>query len=162
MLTGSLNHYAELYDPSMGYLLQRFVGHKGPITTVALSVDGSLAITGSLDKKVKVWMSVTGQLLYTLKDKSNDSAVTSVVISHYNQHIIAGYENGNVTFWNIDGQPEIIGSFNGNSSITSLDLNKNLIVIANLQGQITILNMELKVVRQIRGHEAITSVKIDK
>jgi len=107
-------------------------------------------------------MSVTGQLLYTLKDKLNDSAVTSVVISHYNQHIIAGYENGNVTFWNIDGQPEIIGSFNGNSSITSLDLNKNLIVIANLQGQITILNMELKVVRQIRGHEAITSVKIDK
>lgn len=101
------------------------MGHKGPITSVALSDDGSLAVTGSVDKSVKVWMSVTGQLLWTLKDRFSTGAVTSVAMSKDNKVILVGYENGNVALWDITGiTPLKINNFKlSDSAITSVDIN---------------------------------------
>jgi len=66
----------------MGTLLQLFIGHKEIITSVAISHNGSLTVTGSLDKTVKIWMAVTGEMIFSLiAGYEQGTGVTSVAIS---------------------------------------------------------------------------------
>jgi WD40 repeat protein/serine/threonine protein kinase len=55
--------------------------------SLAISSDGRLAVTGSLDGIVRLWDTATGQLLHTLP---NDG-----------QHAVDGGEDGNATVWNV-------------------------------------------------------------
>ncbi|KAI9323627.1 WD40-repeat-containing domain protein [Dichotomocladium elegans] len=43
-----------------------FKGHNGPVTSLALSADGTILWTGSWDKTIKKWDTVTGECLATL------------------------------------------------------------------------------------------------
>ena len=46
-------------------------GHKGPITTVRFSPDGSLAVTASSDTTTRIWDARSGALLHTLRKYSD-------------------------------------------------------------------------------------------
>ncbi len=43
-------------------VLKVLEGHTGPVAAVAISVDGSKIISGSLDKTVRVWSMETGEV----------------------------------------------------------------------------------------------------
>lgn len=44
-----------LYDASSGMLLRKFIGHTGPVTSVAVSPDGKYLASSSSDQTVAVW-----------------------------------------------------------------------------------------------------------
>lgn len=60
--------------------MSAFVGHEGPVTTLALSVDGTLLVSGSRDATVRVWDTGSGQTVrtHTARATSIVAAATTV------------------------------------------------------------------------------------
>ena len=56
---------AEVYSLDDGNLVTALEGHTNLVTSVLLSHDGQMAVTGSSDQTVKVWQAQTGRLLKT-------------------------------------------------------------------------------------------------
>jgi WD40 repeat protein len=87
--------------PSPGATRQQFVyrGHKGAITALSWSPDGTMVASGSADKTVQVWRSSDGALLYKLV--GYDLPVTSVVWATNEKNVIAsgGQSDGSVPVW---------------------------------------------------------------
>eukprot|EP00873_Tetraselmis_striata_P011970 jgi/Tetstr1/432234/TSEL_002270.t1 len=62
------HHTAQLWDTASGALLHTLNGHAQRLVAMALSEDGRLLATGSLDRTVKLWDTATGALLHALDD----------------------------------------------------------------------------------------------
>jgi WD40 repeat protein/serine/threonine protein kinase len=62
-----------------GQCVRTFKGHAGGVESVSLSTDGSLALSGSQDKTLKLWEVATGRCLRTFK--GHKSGVHSVDLS---------------------------------------------------------------------------------
>lgn len=90
-----------LPPPSPGATRQKFIyrGHKGPITALSWSPDGTMVASGSADGTVQVWRAADGALLYTLVGYTD--AVTSVVWASDRMNVIAsaGNDDGTVQVW---------------------------------------------------------------
>ena len=89
-----------LWDLVTGNSLRAFEGHKGHITSVAISPDGSIGISGSKDNTLKLWDLATGQCLITLEGHSE--GVNSVTISPDGRHFLSGSEDRTLRLWYID------------------------------------------------------------
>jgi WD40 repeat protein len=70
--------FASLTPPG-GPLRQILVGHRGPITAVAVLADGRRALSGSEDKTLRLWDLATGETLRTLEGHSNSVAAAAVL-----------------------------------------------------------------------------------
>ncbi|MBF0318928.1 MAG: protein kinase [Nitrospirae bacterium] len=80
-------------------LLRTFKGHTAAVTSVSLSHDGRLAITGAMDKTLKLWDTVTGQCIKTFI--GHTGGVTSVYITSDAKFAISGGIDKIVRVWNI-------------------------------------------------------------
>ena len=68
-----------VWDVSSGQCLRILVGHTNNVTSVAISADGRLALSGSTDQTVRVWDVSSGQCLRTFEQQT--SGITSIAIS---------------------------------------------------------------------------------
>ncbi len=72
-------------------------GHSSWVTSVAISSNGLILVSGSLDDTVKVWNLNTGELLHTLFGHLN--AVNCVAISPDGQIVASCSDDGTVKLW---------------------------------------------------------------
>ena len=75
----------------------RLEGHAGEIRSIAFAKDGSRVVTGSADRKVKIWDPETGRELLTLKGHKND--VTAVDFSYDGNTVMSAGEDGRIMLW---------------------------------------------------------------
>ena len=95
ILSASDDTTVKLWDIANAITLMTYVGHKKSVTSLAMSSDSTRLFTGSEDKTVKIWNTITGKSIKILK---HDEVVTSVKYHSFLQIISASGEN--IYVWN--------------------------------------------------------------
>ncbi|MCC5654213.1 hypothetical protein LC609_31430, partial [Nostoc sp. XA013] len=80
-----------------------FLGHEGTVNSVAISPDGQMIVSGSLDGTVRLW-DILGNPIGQPFQGHRDS-VNSVAISPDGQMIVSGSRDNTIRLWNIQGRP---------------------------------------------------------
>ena len=75
------------------------------VYSVAFSPDGKTIVSGSKDKKIKLWSVETGQAIKTLAGHSND--ITSVAFSPDGKTVVSGSSDKNIKLWSVETGQEI-------------------------------------------------------
>ena len=90
--------YWDLFSskPSMTYNLK---GHTAPVLGVALSADGTTAVSASADHSLILWNLRTGTLAYRLR--GHLAEVTDVVFSHDQTKVYSASLDGTIRVWDI-------------------------------------------------------------
>ena len=86
--------------PPGGPLIRTLEGHTMWVEAVAVTNDGSRAISTSDDRTLKVWNLETGEVLGNF---TGESALYTCVLSSDGQTIVAGEESGRVHFLRLEG-----------------------------------------------------------
>jgi hypothetical protein len=123
VIVGDARGRAMIFDVATGQPLVRYVGHTDAINSVALSPDGSRALTGSNDRTVKIWDTVQssatdgqaaeadandgeprrirdGKEILTLRH--HDRAVTAATFSPDGRSILTTGRDGTAVLWMAD------------------------------------------------------------
>lgn len=72
-------------------------GHKDTVNSVTFNPGGTLIVSSSDDKSVRLWDVSEGKLISTLNN--HRGAVNSVVFSHDGSAMISGSEDGTIGIW---------------------------------------------------------------
>jgi len=92
-----------LHCPKVGlraaWLSKIFQGHTGVVTSVQLSADGRLALSGSWDKTIRLWEVATGRCLRTFS--GHTASVTSVSLSVDGRLALSGSLDQTMRLWEV-------------------------------------------------------------
>ncbi|KAL7797028.1 Pfs, NACHT and WD domain protein [Trichoderma afarasin] len=111
-------------------------GHRGSVSSVALSPSSALIASGSEDKTIRLWNANTGECIEVFK--GHDNGVNSVAFSHDSLSVLSGSEDWTIRLWCIDtgkcvqtlkghSSPVVVVAFSHNSSlIASASRNKTI------------------------------------
>jgi len=80
-------------------LLKTLESHTDTVKSVCVTPDGSLIISGSDDKTIKIWNLKTGDVLNTLE--SHTGYVLSVCVNPDGSFIISGSGDKTIKIWDI-------------------------------------------------------------
>ncbi len=81
------------------FLSRKLAGHTNAVCSVAVSPDGTWAVSGSRDKTVRIWDLNTGKCLAILKGHLNQ--VNSVAISPNKKWIFSGSSDKAIYIWDV-------------------------------------------------------------
>lgn len=102
ILTGSQDNTASLWDVNTGELIRQYVGHAGPIKSVAFSSNNNYILTASQDKIAKLWS--INYNAPVCEFRAHNDTITTVLFSPNNNYILtASYDNSdnNIILWNL-------------------------------------------------------------
>jgi WD40 repeat protein len=133
--------------PSGGPLMANLIGHTGTITTIAMTQDGRVAITGSNDQSLKVWDLETGQILHTLTGHSG--FVTAVAVTLDGRLAVSTSGDKSLKVWDLKTGQEI-HNIHGVKRFNALALTANgRIAVSASGGDLIVFDLEA-------GHEVQT------
>ena len=89
-------------------------GHSDFVFAVACSPEGQRIVTGSSDKKAKVWDAATGLELFELK--GHNASIVSVAVSPDGKRILTGSEDQTAKVWDAVSGRELL-TLNGHSGL---------------------------------------------
>jgi WD40 repeat protein len=103
-----------------GAILQTLYGHAGKVCSVAITADGSHAVSGSYDRTVKVWDLNRGTQIWTLK--GHQAEVWRVAITADGRRAISGGWDKRLKVWDLERGTEILTLKGHRTKIWSLAL----------------------------------------
>ncbi|KAF8735858.1 hypothetical protein AX14_001364 [Amanita brunnescens Koide BX004] len=93
-------------------LLMKLEGHKGAVTSVACSPDGSKIVSGSWDGTIRIWDASTGiEMLPPLR--GHDGPINSVAFSPYGSKIVSGSGGKTIRVWDASTGIEMLPPLRG-------------------------------------------------
>ncbi|NEP41325.1 MAG: WD40 repeat domain-containing protein [Okeania sp. SIO2H7] len=98
-------------------LLHTLHGHTDELKCAAISPDGKILVSGSLDTTVKVWDLEFGEVLYTINKHSD--CVTSVAFSSDGQTFASASWDKTIRIWDLDSGEELC-SLQNQDYVTSI------------------------------------------
>jgi WD40 repeat protein/serine/threonine protein kinase len=87
-----------IWDSWTGREIHTLSGHRGPLTSVVCSPDGTKLATSSWDQTVKVWDAMSGTELLTFRGHAQ--ATNRVIFSPDSRRIASASEDNSVIIWN--------------------------------------------------------------
>jgi len=95
----SKDNTLRLWDLKTAECLSTMEGHTDKVTSVCLTPDGRLGMSGSYDKTVRLWDLATGNCLYVMK--GHKYLVTSVSITPDGKLGLSGSRDNNIHLWDL-------------------------------------------------------------
>lgn len=103
LVTGAEDHVVKVWDVRRRNVRHALVGHDTDIYSVDVSEDSRFIVSGSGDKKAKLWNLETGKLLATLGEEYGPTdGITSVCVSPTSQLVAAGSLDKVVRVWDVE------------------------------------------------------------
>jgi uncharacterized protein (TIGR03067 family) len=99
------DNLVRLWDVADGQEVRRFKGHRGFVTSVALSSDDRRALTGSQDQTARLWDVATGKELLCLK--GHTALVEGVAFSPDGRHAATCSVDWSVRLWDLQTGQEV-------------------------------------------------------
>lgn len=87
----------QFWDLKTGTPKRSFEGHVDHVNSVAISHDGSYAVSGSDDNSLRLWELETGKCIKVLEGHTN--SVNAVALSPDGRHILSGSTDDTIRFW---------------------------------------------------------------
>lgn len=104
--SGSANTL-RVWDIQAGTSLRTLTGHKGPITSTAISSDGKWVLSGSVDKTVRLWDADSGAEFHRFTEHSAE--VTAVDFSPGGRRALSAAKDGTVRVWQLPPRETGVG-----------------------------------------------------
>lgn len=104
--SGSANTL-RVWDVQAGTSLRTLTGHKGPITSTAISSDGKWVLSGSVDRTVRLWDADSGAELHRFTGHSAE--VTAVDFSPGGRRALSAAKDGTVRVWQLPPRETGVG-----------------------------------------------------
>ena len=116
-----INQYCRRRNLVSASFERTFEGHTGPVCSVAISADGNRALTGGLDKTLRLWDIINGTCIKTFG--SPRGGLNAVGFGTEGRLTISGSEDHLLQLWDANNG-SCIWTFKGHSDIvTSLSIN---------------------------------------
>jgi WD40 repeat protein len=94
------------------------MGHSHIVSSLAMSADAKLLVSGSWDKTIKIWQLNTGELITTLK--GHRDRVYAIALSPDEKIIASGSADKTIKLWHLQ-TGELLGTFTGHANtVTAL------------------------------------------
>ena len=88
-----------------GAILDTNTGHSGGILSIAITSDGSRAVTTGVDQTVRVWDLHSGQMVRRFADPN--VTLGEVALSPDGRIVLSGSTDGTATLWDVETGEEI-------------------------------------------------------
>jgi WD40 repeat protein len=100
LITASMDGSVEFWDSTAGQRLNLRVRHPSGewITTLAISSDGRLLLTGSTDTTARLWSLPD----LVSRELQLQEGVLAAAFEHNNKQVLAGGANGSITVWDVE------------------------------------------------------------
>jgi WD40 repeat protein len=98
----AIAHLKGKYHLESGSLRYNLAEHRDRVTSIAISPDGQILVSGSVDRTIKIWDLATGKLIRTLDRHTGE--VASVAVSPDGQYLAIGshvHPQSNVKVWHL-------------------------------------------------------------
>jgi WD40 repeat protein len=138
-ISGSHDKTCILWDLVTGKVLHILRGHSSYVTSVSITPDGQTAISGSLDSTCILWDLQNGDTIHTLK--GHNATVNAVSITADGQRAISGSDDNTCILWDL-GTRRKLACFTSSSSISSVRICSNVILIGCLSGEVVIVKID--------------------
>jgi predicted Zn finger-like uncharacterized protein len=89
-----------LYEVASGRCLGSLTGHGATVTSVCLSLDGSYALSGSIDKTLRLWAVKSGRCLRTFQ--GHTGAITAAALSGDCRFAVSASADRTLRLWILD------------------------------------------------------------
>jgi WD40 repeat protein len=93
-------------------------GHRGAISSVAMTSDGKRIVSGGEDRTVRIWSVETGAEIRTMN--GHKSQVVCVAISPDGKRVVSGDKDKMIKIWDADSGEEVFGLTRQKSAVTGL------------------------------------------
>lgn len=94
-----LRPLAPTLTPPGGPLLRTLVGHRGRVSAIAVTPDGTLLVCGSEDGTLKAWNVDTGQEMHSLQ--AHETQVEAMVVTPDGKQLISVSSDATPKLWNL-------------------------------------------------------------
>ena len=125
------------------------IGHSNEVYSVAISPDGQILVSGSVDKKIKLWSMPDGKPLKTLP--AHQDKVMSVAISPDGRIIASGSKDGSIKLWNLK-TGQLLRALSGHSEyVLSVAFSPDGQTIATSSADKTVKLWDVRTGKQVRS-----------
>src|SRR6266404_3490798 len=129
--------------------------HTGPVTSIAVSGDGKMIVSGDVNGTVRLW-DQEGRPIGQ-PSKGHDGRVVSVALSFNGQTIVSGGSDGKVLRWNLQGSPvwpPLGASFSsGKGEAVAVSPDGKTIASGSESGMMRLWDGQGAPIRAFKGHD---------
>jgi WD domain, G-beta repeat len=126
-----------------GKKLDRFGGHEGVVTSIAMSITGDCAISGDNEGDVIYWEIATRKRRRLLRD--HESTITAVAIAPTSEWAVSGDREGSTRLWKlITGEEEALADSDWPEKITAVafSTDSTLVASASNRGRVVVWSVK--------------------